>query len=324
MQPLEAVHATGKTSRRKMVRGYDFRRPDKFGKDHVRTLYMLHENLGRLLASHFSGRLSALCQVNVLGVNQASYDEFAKTIDKAAAVAVISLPPLPGNVLLQLDAGIAFPIIDRLMGGPGQYPPVLRPATDIEKTVLEKLLEGSLDTFVEAWRRIARLSPRLESLETSPLVAQLIPANEIVAVISFSVLVGDYSGAMHLCLPFKVAEPVLPRLTAQEWITGDFRESPGKAAQALSDRVSGVHVPMIVLLGKTQLSMREFSELRLGDVLRLDNRWDRDLEVLVAGRSKFTARPGHLGRRLGFRITGATQAVDEEDQAREGWAWTDS
>ena len=39
------------------VKVYDFKRPDKFSKDQIRTLQMLHENFGRMMNTYLSTNL---------------------------------------------------------------------------------------------------------------------------------------------------------------------------------------------------------------------------------------------------------------------------
>src|SRR5512138_2618004 len=99
------------------VKIYDFRRPDKFSKDQIRTLQMMHETFARLTTTSLSAQLRTLVSVHVASVDQLTYEEFIRSIPNPTALAVVNMDPLKGSAVLEIDPSITFTIIDKLFGG---------------------------------------------------------------------------------------------------------------------------------------------------------------------------------------------------------------
>ncbi len=297
------------------IRVYDFRRPDKFSKDQIRTLQMLHDNYARLLTSYLSTALRTMVRVDVVAVEQLSFEEFLDSLPNPAVVAVVSMSPMKGNALLDLEPNLAFAIIDRLFGGPGAKPDTTRPLTDVEETVLGRILGGMLQLLAEAWRNIMVLEPKLQVIESNPLFAQVVSPGEMTVVVVLSAELAECEGGIKLCLPYITIEPALPKLSAQHWFTRGMRqEDAPEKLEELKRRLKRVEVPINVALGSTRLTVRELLNLRVGDVIRLDNSVDQDLCLYVGSRPKFWCRPGRVGPRLACRITAPIREEESEDE----------
>ena len=104
------------------VKIYDFRRPDKFSKDQIRTLQMMHETFARLTTTALSAQLRALVGVHVASVDQLTYEEFIRSIPNPTTLAVINMDPLKGSAVLEIDPGITFTIIDKLLAARASSP----------------------------------------------------------------------------------------------------------------------------------------------------------------------------------------------------------
>ncbi|MCL6450689.1 MAG: flagellar motor switch protein FliM [Acetobacteraceae bacterium] len=297
-----AADGLNKARRGRRVRVYDFRRPDKLSKEQMRTLQMVHDNMARLLTSSFSAYFRTMVQVGMASADQMTYEEFVQTVHGPTVLAVISLPPLSGNALVEVQPALAFPMIDRLFGGPGHAPEKVRPLTEIENTVMERVLQGFLASFREAWKNIADVSPRLEAIETNPLFAQIASANEMVAAISLEVRIGESRGLINLCVPYLVMEPVIARLSAHHWFGSARRQGSADAPALVQRHLEEATVPVAVRLGQTRVTLGELLDLDVGDVVRLDDPAGGELKIVVGDGVKFTGFPGTLGRRMAVRI----------------------
>ena len=102
---------------KKKVKNYDFKRPDKFSKDQIRTLEMLHDNFARMLNTYLSTTLRCLVTVEVASVEQTTYQEFVQSLANPSVIGIMMIPPLKGNIIMEMNTGIAFAIIDRVFGG---------------------------------------------------------------------------------------------------------------------------------------------------------------------------------------------------------------
>lgn len=296
----------------KKVKPYDFKRPDKFSKDQIRTLYMIHENFGRLWNTYLSTTLRSLVNVEVVSVEQFTYQEFVQSLANPSVISVLAVPPLKGNILLEIDTSIAFSIIDRIFGGPGENSLKPRSLTEIEEAVIRKSLTKALDNFREAWLNVVTMSPRIEMMEANPAFTQIVPPSDMVVIVTMKVIIGEVEGFMNVCMPYLVLEPIMNKLTTTFWVASSAaKEHYPEQVAILERKLNRTKVPMIVELGTISISIREFLSLNFGDVLQLDTKVDDELPVIIGSNPKFYCRPGTFGKRAAVQITRIASERDE-------------
>ncbi|HEX3031922.1 MAG TPA: flagellar motor switch protein FliM [Bacillota bacterium] len=203
-----------KDERQSTIKVYDFRRPNKFSKEQLHTIQKIHENFSRLFTTYLAAHVRAVVQVNVTSVEQLTYEEVVNSIPNPTIMNIVTAAPLEGNIIIDLKPSIAFTIIDRLFGGAGDAPEKVRGLTDIERTVIERLINGMLEHFAEAWENVIQLEPKLELMESNPQFAQVVSPSEMVVMITLEMKVGDKQGMMTICIPYIVIEPVVNKLNA--------------------------------------------------------------------------------------------------------------
>jgi flagellar motor switch protein FliM len=297
----------------KRVRQYDFRRPDKFSKDQIRTLQMIHENFIRPLQTYFAGRFRTMVQMVVGSVDQNTYAEFIRSVSNPSVICSFSMAPLPGTCVMDLNPVVAFPMIDRLFGGPGASITQTRALTEIEAAVMQTVVKGTLDAYAEAWRNVIDLEITPGNIETNPMFVQVSAPTEIVITVAIDVRVGEHVGVITICLPHLTLEPILDKLSAHNWFKTQSREVRPADLAALQSIVGGARVPVAVELGRTELTVGEILDLNVGDVLMLDAAIHDPVTVHVGNQPKFYGRPGRLRGRLAIEITGDATKGDHED-----------
>ncbi|MBE3590233.1 MAG: flagellar motor switch protein FliM [Firmicutes bacterium] len=291
------------------LRRYNFRLPDKFSKDQLRTILMLHDSFARGATTALSAHLRSMVQVSTETVEQTTYRQFTQGVTEPAILAVVAMPPLPARTLWELDPALAFALIDRVLGGPGVWPESARALTDIEGAVVRRLFAGLLSAWREAWKNVEDVAPRLDAVESNPLFAQVCAPEDIVLVVHQSVELGGRRAPLRLCLPYRTLEPVLPRLSAREWLGHEPARHPSHRA-AVRQHIAETSIPLWVELGRARLTLRELLALQPGDIVRLDRGPDDALRLFVAQRPAFRGRPGRRGRRLVFTLEGREMADD--------------
>lgn len=296
----------------KKVKTYDFKRPDKFSKDQIRTLYMIHENFGRLWNTYLSSTLRTLINVEVVSVEQFTYQEFVQSLANPSVISILAIPPLKGNVILEIDTGIAFAMIDRIFGGSGESSIKPRTLTEIEEAVVKRSLVKALENFRDAWLNVVAMSPRIERMETNPAFTQIAPPSDMVVIITMKINIGEVEGFVNICMPYLVLEPVMNKLTTTFWVASSAtKEQHPEQVKILERKVTHTRVPMIVELGSISISIREFLNLNFGDVLQLDTMVEDELPVVIGSNPKFYCRPGTFGKRAAVQITRIASERDE-------------
>jgi flagellar motor switch protein FliM len=286
------------------VRTFDFQRPSKFSKEQLRTLEMLHENFCRLVQNHLSATLRTVVEVTVVSADQVTYDEFVRSMPIPTLINIITLAPLEGNAVFELNLPLAFSIIDRLAGGPGTHRPKLRELTEIEAVLMRGVSEHMLDALTEAWSAIVPVEFRSVGTEMNPQFAQVVAPSDMVVLITFEAHIGSSTGMLSLCIPYLVIEPAIAKFSAQTYFSGKKVDNQPQLRQEIAEELGVVEVPVAVELGKASLFVSDLLALAPGDVIPLDTRVGGDVTVSVAGRRAFSAQPGVQGRRLAVQVTG--------------------
>ena len=282
---------------------YDFRRPDKFSKDQLRTLQMLHETFARMAGSNLSAFLRAPVSIDLISLEQVPYDEYLRSISQSVFT-IMSLPPLTGQAVLELEFSLIFTMIDRMLGGPGRA--ISRTVrTEIERPLVRQIIERMFHALKSAWEGVVIVNPGVEGMETSAQFVQIAPPNDIVVTILFEVKVAGQRSAMSLCIPYLVLKPITAKLSAQKWFAGSNRKTSPTSRRMISQQVTQSRVDCAVELGKTTSTVGEFLALRPGDVLKLDQRTSDDLQLLVGNVPKFAGKAALQGRQLVFAVNDA-------------------
>ncbi|SDF39153.1 flagellar motor switch protein FliM [Sporolituus thermophilus] len=297
------------------IKVYDFKRPDKFSKDQIRTLYMLHENFARLINTYLSAHLRTLVHINVASVDQLTYEEFIRSLPNPSVISIFQMPPLKGNVILELNPNIVFAIIDRLFGGTGVAPVKTRPLTDIEEAIVRRVLTKMLEGFQEAWKQVVVVEPRIGAIETNPQFTQIVPPNDMVVIITLQAKIGQAEGLINVCIPYLVLEPIMSKLTTTFWVaSGGTKQATQENITTLQRKLQRTSVPVIVELGRATVTVQDLLDLAVGDVLQLESRFDGELSVIIGQREKFKGKPGLVGGKIAVQITEVMLKGDENDE----------
>ena len=297
------------------IKIYDFKRPDKFSKEQLRTVSNMHETFARLTTTSLSAQLRSLVHVHVASVDQLTYEEFIRSIPTPTTLAVVNMDPLKGNAVLEIDPTITFCMIDRLFGGRGSTTGNKnRDLTDIEQSVMEGIIVRILANMREAWTQVIDLRPRLGQIETNPQFAQIVPPSEMVVLVTLEMKVGEEEGMMNFCIPYLTIEPIISKLSSQFWFSSVRRSSTTQYLGTLKEKLSSVEMDVVAEVGSIDLPIREVLSLRAGDVVRLSNiRVGDPLTLSVGNRKKFYCQPGVVGKKRAVQITGKLEDISADD-----------
>lgn len=284
---------------------YDFRRPDKLNKDQLRTLQQINETFARLVSSGLSAYLRTPVQIDLVALEQVPYEDYLRGINHSVFT-IMSLPPLAGQAVLEMEFGLVFTMIDRMLGGPGK--PINRTnLTDIERPLLRQTIERMFAALKIAWEGVVLLNPTVEGTESSAQFVQIAPPTDVAVTILFEVRMGGARHAMSICIPYAVLKTISGKLCAQKWFSGATRSSTPTMREQIAQRLQATDVGLSVALGQSVLSLGEFVALKPGDTLRLTQSVAEPLVLSVSGVPKFIGRPAMQGRKIVFAVTGRTQ-----------------
>ncbi|MCC9604344.1 flagellar motor switch protein FliM [Blastopirellula sp. JC732] len=288
---------------REKITPYDFKRPERVGKEQMRALQSMHEGFGRNFGAALSGLLRNIVEVKLTSVDQLTYSEFIFSLENPSCFNLLTASPLEGNLILDINPSILYPIIDRLLGGGKESSPVSRrPLTEIELTLVSRITSLFLRELRIAWENVLELQLHVVRVESNPQLVQIVPPNEVVVLISFELTIGDVRGMMNLCIPFNSIERIGGKLTANTWFAYGSSEINDESRQALSTQIDGASVELGVTLAETTITTEDLLELRVGDVITTNKDSREPLQVSVNGVTKFLAYPGAYKGRKAIQV----------------------
>lgn len=292
-----------KEEEKQKVKIYDFKSPQKFSKDHIRTLELIHDNYARIMSNYLTAHMRKNVKVKIESVQQITYEEFIHSIPNPTVLTVFKAPPLSGSVLFETNPQFVFEVMDVLLGGNAgthEYKP--REFTDIDKNIIRQVNGGLIDGIKLAWEDILEVYPEIESIETNPALSQTLAPNEPVALITFSVDMGKNNTFVNICIPYLSIEKILDKLVIQYWFQENNEEVREESNKQLRDRLNIVESEVVAVIGDTKITVEEFLRLSLGDVVILDNKTDSPIKINIENQLYAYGKPGVVGKNMGIQI----------------------
>lgn len=287
----------------KKVKNYDFNRPAKFSKEHLRTLEIIFEHYSRLISTNLPVYLRKNVQVAVASSETVTFNEFTNALSNPVILGIINFAPLNGTIIMDLATNLGYAMLDRMLGGMGIPLEKSREFSEIEMSIIEKILVMFTQLLREPWRNVIEISPVLQRLETNPQFAQVISPNDMIAIITLNMKIGDVEGFMNVCLPFFTLEDIMDKLNTKYWFS-TMQENRDENYEAyIESLIRKADIPVRAVLGKSVISVNDFMNLQVGDCIRLGSRVDDDMNIYVGNIKKFTALPGTENDSYAVRIT---------------------
>jgi flagellar motor switch protein FliM len=301
--PRRAPLPVGPPRPREKVTPYDFKRPERVGKEQMRALQTLHEGFGRNFGAALSALLRSIVEVKLTSVDQLTYSEFVFSLENPTCFNLLRAAPLEGHLILDINPSILYPIIDRLLGGGRESAPLARrPLTEIELRLVSRITGLFLQEMHHAWANVLDLTLSVERVESNPQLVQIVPPNEVVVLISFELTIGDLRGMMNLCIPFNSIERIGGKLSSNSWIAYGKRQASEDTIKQISTTLRGAVVELVVHLAETKITTGDLIALRVGDVITTEKDIRSPIAVSVERVVKYRARPGAFKGRKAVQI----------------------
>ncbi len=289
---------------------YDFRRPDRIAEDQLRAIHLLHENFARNLASSLSAFLRAYVVVNLVSVEQLSFAEFSQCLASPTCLVSLAMKPYEGNAVLEINSSLAFPILEKLLGGSGKASAkIAREVTEIEQVVLDGLYRIILNDLQQAWLSIAPIEFTIEGRETELQLLQIMAPNESVVAIGLEVRFAECSGVINIGMPSIVIK-MLRQKFDQQWSVRRSQSTLDEQGRMLRILQPSLFQLDARLQGPT-VQIDDLLRLTIGDVLTFDYPVDRPVDFLVNGKLKYRGHVAVTGRKRVFLIAELNQPGQE-------------
>jgi len=287
----------------KSVVAYDFKHPNRVSKDQIRTLENIHDNFGGHLGSVMSGIFRAVVDIELMSVDQITYSEFIMSLVSPSCSYTFTMAPMDGKCIMDFNPALTFGFVERMFGGTGKAVETERELTGIERAVMARIANRVMQELSKAWKRISEVKIASTGFETNPQFIQIVPPGETVIVITFQIKMLSASGILTICYPFVTLEPIAGELSGQSWIDSTAKKISEEDRDTNVLNLSQVNAAVSSVLGNLEITIREFLDVGIGDVISLDKSVNEQVTVLVEGTPKFFARPGLVKKKRGCEIT---------------------
>jgi flagellar motor switch protein FliM len=258
-------------SRMALAQKYDFRRSDRIPKEQIRALRGVHDTFARSLASSLSAYLRTYVTVNLISVEQLSFRNMMAGLPSPTCLAVLNVRPYDGIAMLELNPGLAFPMIEMLLGG-GKLKPLVvqREMTMIEQQILSSLLVLILQNLALSWESVATVEFGVDSYETEPALVHVLPPNEAVVSIATEIQIGETTGMMNIGMPSSIVKVLRQKFDSQ-W-TPRRSNATEEEIQRTLQHVGPAALDFEVRVDGSAVSFLDLLELTEGDILQFDQR----------------------------------------------------
>lgn len=281
-----------KQTSEKQIKNYDFARPSKFSKEHLRTLNIIFEHYARLLSTNLPAYLRKNVQVEVINSEAVQYFEFTNALSNPVLLGIIDFSPLEGNIIIELADNLGYAIVDRMLGGGGYPLDKVRDFSEIELSIIERIFTICTNLLREPWSNVIHVQPRLLRIETNSQFAQVISPNDMISIVTLNIKIGNIEGMMNICLPYVCLEKVIDKLNTKYWFSTMQMNGDKTYQNEIETAISKAKIPIRVLLGKSSISVNDFANMQKGDIIKLNTKVEDELAVYVGNLNKFTALPG--------------------------------
>ncbi len=308
----EAEEPTYEDEKLRSVIAYDFKHPNRVSKDQIRTLENMHDNFSGHFGSTLSAVLRTIVDVDLVSVDQITYSEFIMSLVTPSCTYTFAAPPLEVGCLLDFNPTLSFALIDRMFGGAGKLLETERELTGIERTVMSRLAGKLYHDLERSWENILKIDIEQKSFETNPQFIQIVPPGETVVVVSFQIKLFQATGLLTLCYPYVSLEPIIGKLSAQNWIDATKRRAQDSDRHINLQNVNVAGADLSAVLMDTTIKIGEFLKLNVGDIIPAEAKISQPVDVYVNKRKKYTGRPGLSGKHRAVQISEVCATESQE------------
>ena len=272
-----------------VVKEYDFRAPKKFTKEQIKILESIFENYARLLSSYLTGKLRLYSRVSLINIEEQRYNEFNNALPDYVIMGMVDLgikndEISETDVIIQVSNTITYTMIDRLLGGKGEYSDITRDFTEI--AIMSDIMKSFADLLKEPWLTHIDLEPRMIGIETNSRVVQTIGHEDTVIIVALEVEINNQKSIVSVCIPAinldEIMSKFIPRYSGSRRKTDANREQERR--DSIMGGISTTDLIVKAVLGEINLDMYEVLTLQVNDVIPLGKKIDENIVVKVGER----------------------------------------
>ena len=290
---------------------YDLTSQNIMLRDQFSALEEVYDKYSGLLQNSLSALLQQTFEVKFVSTEMVKFGDFMQAFSNPTSFTIYTMEPLIGSALLAIEPGLVFSMIDCMFGGKGKPLSQRREFTMIENGMLQRLSRELLGDFERAWEHVLSIRITPKKSETKPEFVHMVSPDELMIVIVFSISSDEFSGNFHICMSYRMLEPIKDKLSSRYLRAKDTEH-------AFSDRIQKIleqtEVELIVELGHTDHTFGDLLSLQENDIFTLNTGPHDPITVNIESVPKYRGFPGIVN---GNRAVELTETIIPEKIASE-------
>ncbi|WP_027108650.1 flagellar motor switch protein FliM [Lacticigenium naphthae] len=288
------------------IKAYDFRRPVRLSKEYLSTIHLVFEDFMKLAVNQLSTQLRQQVEIKLATMEQISFDEFINSIPRFTLMGIVKSEPSEGVQIIELNPQMALQMVELLCGydsmtAEGEVPEGKDSFTDIELAILEEVMGNLTRAFEGAWRDIVELDSKVQDIETNPQLLQTMSPNEPILLITFSIAIGNNRTFLNICIPYIFFEEMLDKLSFHNWFhTGKTQEKTEELS--IKKSLDPVPLNLSVALGESTMTVENFLDMEVGDIIQLDKKSSKPLVMNIENRPYYLVKPGTVQDKMAVEV----------------------
>ena len=282
------------------IRDYDLASQERIVRGRMPTMEIINERFARNIRLGVFHLIRKSPEISIGPIKVQKYSAFLREIVVPTNFNIVSVKPLRGSGLIVCDPTLVFSVIDALFGGAGKYHTRIegRDFSATEIRVISRLIDVVTAEYKKAWQGIYPLELAYQRSEMQPQFANIATPSEIVITTSFTLEIGDTSGAIHFCIPYSTLEPI--RDVLYSTVQGDAGEPDRRWINLMKEQIQSAEVEVVAELAQAPATVEQLLSLKAGDFIELDLR--QAIQAKVAGVPVFDCHYGTSNGKYALKV----------------------
>ncbi|MBU0753814.1 MAG: FliM/FliN family flagellar motor switch protein [Planctomycetes bacterium] len=288
----------------KSVVKFDARKPNRLNRIHLRTLNTLFKKVGEEFVKELKNSLRMNLKVELEPPYQERYEFFVGNLQDPVCCYEVRCKQMPVPFFCLLDPQLVFIMVDRYLGGEGEEIQIEpRELTLAEAGIADRLVDLLMNCFREAWKPFGTLSKPEAALLASKSRMEPLGDKEIVLMAVYGLFEESDLGRIMLCIPFGALESFLQAIADQQENDKTASEEKETWRKRIANKIVQVEVGLPVVLGETEIPLRDVVNLKVDDVILIDRKIEETVEMLIGARSIVRGNIGVFENRLALKVS---------------------
>jgi len=267
-------------------------------------LEVINSRFSQKFRGTLSNALRKMIDVTPDPVATVKYRDFQKSLPVPTSMHLFKMEPLRGLGILVVESRLVFSLVEAFFGGSGSGSTKIegREFTSIEKKIIEKVVQMALFNLVEAWEEINPIKTEFVRSESNPLIVNVVPGEELLISSKFEIEMNKVLGNIIICVPYTAYQPIRNKLAGHYRDEAQVTQLDRVWIEGLQRKLMGTQVEMVVNLGRSSLSIKDFMNLKEGDIIVLDNDNSKPITAQVEDIPLYEGFAGRYKNKKVFKV----------------------